>query len=51
MHYQSVTPSFEDGGGVLFGLFCFYVLCFGLAWRWGSGRREDMRKQAVEQQI
>ena len=51
MHFRSVTASFEDGGGLLFGLFCFYVLCFGLAWRWGSSRREDMRKQAVEQQI
>lgn len=51
MYDLSVPASFESGGGLLFGLFCFYVLCFGLAWRWGAGQREDMRKQAVEEQI
>jgi len=51
MHNRSVPSSYVDGGGLLFGLFCFYVLCFGAAWYWGSGQREDMRRQAVEEQI
>lgn len=51
MHDNSVPASYKDGGGLLFGLFCFYVLCFGVAWYWGSGKREEMRRQAVEDQI
>lgn len=47
MHNRSVPSSYVDGGGLLFGIFCFYVLCFGAAWYWGSGQREDMRRQAV----
>ncbi len=51
MNNNSVPASYIDGGGLLFGLFCFYVICFGLAWRWGAGQRDDMRKRAVEEQI
>lgn len=51
MHDLSVPASFVDGGGLIFGLFCFYVLCFGVAWRWGSAQRIEMAKKAVEDQI
>ena len=51
MHDHSVPSSYVDGGGLLFGLFCFYVLCFGVAWYFGSQKREDMKRAVVEQQI
>jgi hypothetical protein len=51
MNNNSVPASYIDGGGLLFGLFCFYVICFGLAWRWGASQRDDMRKRVVEEQI
>lgn len=51
MNYGSVPASFENGGGLIFGLFCFYVLCFGIAWCWGSRQREQMRRDAVEEQL
>jgi hypothetical protein len=51
MNNLSMASSFIDGGGLLFGLFLFYVLCFGGAWYWGSGKRVEMARQAVENQI
>jgi|688.fasta_scaffold190107_1 hypothetical protein len=51
MNNLSMADSFIDGGGLFFGLFLFYVLCFGGAWYWGSGKRLEMAKQAVENQI
>lgn len=51
MNNGSVPDSYEAAGGLLFGLFCFYVLCFGVAWYFGSQKREAMRTQVVEQQI
>lgn len=47
----SIPTSYEDGGGLLFGLFCFYVTCFAVAWCWGARRRVEMRKIVVEKQI
>ena len=35
----SLVNSYQGAGGLFFGLFCFYILCFGGAWYWGSGQR------------
>ena len=51
MHNNSIPSSYVDAGGLFVGLFAFYLICFGGAWYWGSSRREEMRKQAVEEQI
>ena len=40
MDNHSVPSSYEAAGGLLFGLFCFYVLCFGVAWFFGSKKRD-----------
>jgi hypothetical protein len=40
-----------DGGGILLGLFVFEVTCWGIAWCWGSRKREDLRRSIVERQL
>jgi hypothetical protein len=47
----TVLSSFTDAGGLIFGLFCFYVLSFGVAWYFGHGKRDQLRRDAVEKQI
>ena len=47
----TVIASWQAGGGLLFGLFCFYVLVFGVAWCWGSRQREAIKLRVVEEQI
>jgi hypothetical protein len=39
------------GGGVILGLFFVYVIFFGVKWYCGSGKREVLRREAVEKQI
>ena len=51
MHGNSVPESYQDAGGLLFGLFCGYVLAFGTAWFFGYKKRDEMRRAVVEQQI
>lgn len=38
------AQSFNAGGGIIFGLFIVYVICFGVAWYCGSGKREFLKK-------
>lgn len=47
----SVLSSFIDAGGLILGLFLFYVVSFGVAWYCGYGKRDQMRREAVEKQI
>jgi len=47
----TVISSYVDAGGLLFGLFCFYVLCFGCAWIYGSRQRERLKREVVEKQL
>jgi hypothetical protein len=39
------------GGGIIFALFIVYVLFFGVAWYCGSGKREQLKLEAVEKQL
>jgi len=39
------------GGGIILALFFVYVLGFGVAWYCGSGKREVLKRQAVEKQL
>ena len=48
MNGDSLAASFESASGLLFGLFCFYVLCFGVSWFFGSKKRVELRRLAVE---
>jgi hypothetical protein len=41
---KSVLYSYVDGGGLLVGLFGFYVLSFGAAWFYGSRQRERIKR-------
>jgi len=47
----SIYGSFVDAGGLIFGLFLFYVIAFGIAWYCGHAKRDQMRRDAVEKQI
>jgi hypothetical protein len=47
----SIFSSFKDGGGLILGMFLFYVLSFGIAWYCGYQKRDQMRREAVEKQI
>lgn len=47
----SIFASFVDGGGLIFGMFLFYVCAFGVAWYCGHGKRDQLRREAVEKQI
>ena len=47
----TVLNSFYNGGGLLFGLFCFYVICFGIAWIYGMRQRERIKREVVEKQL
>lgn len=51
MRNRVAVDSYKDAGGLLFGLFMFYVLCFGVAWYFGSSKREQLKREAVEKQI
>jgi len=35
----SKAKSYEASGAVIFSLFIFYVICFGIAWYCGAGKR------------
>ncbi len=35
----------------MFGMFLFYVCAFGVAWYCGHGKRDQLRRDAVEKQI
>jgi hypothetical protein len=47
MKQNTVEASYVDAGGLLFGLFCFYVICFGVAWNWGFRQRDQIRRDVV----
>lgn len=45
------AKSYMAGGGIILALFFVYVLGFGVAWYCGSGKREVLKRQAVEKQL
>lgn len=47
----TIYSSFTDAGGLIFGLFLFYVTSFGVAWYCGYQKRDQLRREAVEKQI
>lgn len=47
----TIYSSFTDAGGLILGLFLFYVVAFGVAWYCGYGKRDQLRREAVEKQI
>jgi len=47
----TIYSSFTDAGGLILGLFLFYVVAFGVAWYCGHGKRDQLRRDAVEKQI
>jgi hypothetical protein len=51
MRSNSIPQSYTDAGGLLLGLFCFYLLCFGAAWCWGYRQRDELKRKVVEEQI
>lgn len=48
---HTVNASFVDAGGLIVGLFCFYVIAIGVAWYCGSQKRDQIRRDVVEKQI
>lgn len=36
---------------MLLGLFCVYVIIFGVAWCWGARKREALRRMIVDKQL
>jgi hypothetical protein len=47
----SIFLSFIDAGGLILGIFLFYVIAFAVAWYCGYQKRDQMRREAVEKQI
>ncbi len=47
----SAVASWENAGGLLLGFFCFYVICFGVAWFFGYKKRDQMKRDVVEKQL
>lgn len=47
----TVLASYTDAGGLLLGMFLFYVLAFGIAWYCGYQVRDQVRRDVVEKQI
>lgn len=45
------TNGYMAAGGVILGLFVVYVTFFGVKWYCGAGRREELKREAVEKQI
>lgn len=43
--------SFIEGGGIIFGIFCVYIIVVGIAWYQGSSKREFMKREAVEKEL
>ena len=43
----TILGSFVDGGGLILGMFLFYVCAFGVAWYCGAQKRDQMRREAV----
>ena len=43
--------SYEAGGGLILAFFVVYVIGFGVAWYCGSGKREQLKLEAVEKQL
>ena len=43
--------SFVGAGGLMLGFFLFYVVAFGIAWYCGYGKRDKMRRDAVERAV
>jgi len=44
---KTVNASYVDAGGLLFGLFCFYVIVVGVAWYCGAQKRDQIRREVV----
>jgi hypothetical protein len=44
---KTVNASYVDAGGLFFGLFCFYVIAFGIAWYCGAQKRDQIRRDVV----
>jgi len=47
----TVLSSYQDAGGLMLGMFIFYVVTFGIAWNCGYKKRDQLRREAVEKQI
>jgi hypothetical protein len=47
----SVNASYLDAGGLLVGMFLFYIIAFAIAWYCGYQKRDQMRREVVERQI
>lgn len=47
----TVLNSFTDAGGLFLGLFCFYLICFGVAWAFGIRQRDRIKREVVEKQL
>ena len=43
----TVLDSRVDAGGLLLAFFLFYVLAFGVAWFFGSRKRDQLRREFV----
>jgi hypothetical protein len=39
------------GGGIILALFCIYLIAFGVAWFFGSRKREQLKRDVVEKAI
>lgn len=48
---SSVRASYEDAGGLLLGMFLFYIIAFAVAWYCGFQKRDQIRREVVERQI
>ena len=40
MNNNDLPQSYVDAGGLIFGLFCFYIISFAAAWCWGYSKRD-----------
>jgi len=47
----SVHASYLDAGGLLLGMFLFYLIAFAVAWYCGYQKRDQIRREVVERQI
>jgi hypothetical protein len=47
----STVASYKAGGGFTLALFIIYVGAFGFRWYCGAGKREELKREAVEKQI
>ena len=47
----NVVNSYKAGGGLIFGFFGIYVTFWSIKWCFGSKKREDLKREAVEKQL